>query len=96
VRTLLESFPRTIPSNYKVKGLELYEEGPAGFSLNDEAWAKADRQSDPNYDWYGYQQAIMNPIFDHPVLAHREANAALVVQWNDVLKELEPFNPRRA
>lgn len=95
MQLLLDSRPKTVPSNYEVKGMELYEEGPPGFSITDDQLAKAKRMEDPHYDWWSYQQSASNPLFDHPNLANREHDRGLAMGWNDLLKELEPFNSRR-
>lgn len=93
---LLESYPKTRPSNYDVVAFELVnpEAIEVGGTLDAAAWDKAIRQEDPNYDWYGYTQSVNKALFDHPDFAHRENDQALSMQWNDLLKELEPFNKR--
>lgn len=92
----LSSRAKTVPSNYNVRGVDMVVPGSEepGYSLTPDQWAKADRMNDPNYDWNSYQNAIKNSLFDHPALAHRETDQALAMQWNDLLKELEPFNSR--
>lgn len=93
---LLESYPKTKPSNYDVVAMVFVnpEAIEIGGTLTDEAWAKAIRQEDPNYDWYGYTQSVNKALFDHPAFSNRESDQAMAMQWNDLLKELEPFNKR--
>lgn len=90
---LLDSRPKTMPSNYAVKGFQSDVPGAEvpGYSLTADQWAKAERMNDPNYDWHNYQNAIKNSLFDHPDFAHREREQAMTEEWNDVLSELEPF-----
>lgn len=93
---LLSSFAKTIPSNYSVQGVTLVDplaETPGG-TLDDAAWDKATRQADPNYDWSSYQRAVKEALFDHPEFAHREREEAIREEWDDILSNLEPFNPR--
>lgn len=90
---LLSSYPKTVPSNYKVQGMTLVDplaETPGG-TLDAAAWDKAKRQADPNYDWYSYQKAVKNALFDHPELAHKEHEESLLEEWNSILCELEPL-----
>lgn len=96
MQTLLDSRAKTVPSNYQVKGFQLQESGAEvpGYSLTAEQWAKAERQASPDYDWYSYQQAVKNNIFDHPALAHREHDESVKHEWNSILSDLEPFNAR--
>ena len=93
---LLDSYPKTRPTNYKVEAFVFVnpEAIEVGGTLTDEAWAKAIRQEDPNYDWYGYTQSVNKALFDHPAFSNRESDQAMAMQWNDLLKELEPFNKR--
>uniref|UniRef100_A0AAU6VZH7 Uncharacterized protein n=3 Tax=unclassified bacterial viruses TaxID=12333 RepID=A0AAU6VZH7_9VIRU len=92
----LEPFPKTMPSNHQVREFDFEnpEAVTIGGTLDAEAWAKCSRQADPNYDWYGYTQSVNKTLFDHPDFAHREHEAAQKTEWNQILKDLEPFNPR--
>lgn len=92
----LEPFPKTMPSNHQVRSFELTnpEAVFVGGTLDDAAWAKCSRQADPHYDWYGYQQSVNKALFDHPDFAHREHEESQKAEWNQILKELEPFNQR--
>ena len=92
----LESFPKTMPSNFEIAAFELINPDAVdvGGTLTEEAFAKGKRQDDPHYDWYGYTQSVNKALFDHPDFAHREHEAAQKTEWNQILKDLEPFNPR--
>lgn len=94
MQLLLESRPKTVPCNYDLILEESYLPGSEqpGFSIDEAQWDKAKRQEDPNYDWYAYQTAISNPLFDHPSFANSEHD--LEREWEDLLRELEPFNRR--
>lgn len=96
MKTLLASFPKTVPSNHTVKGMELQEAGAEvpGYSCTPEQWDKAQRMEHPDYDWSGYQKSASRVLFDHPSLAHREHDEAQLVEWNSILNDLEPFNQR--
>lgn len=93
METLLDSRAKTVSSNYRVHGVELVVPGAEvpGYSCTPDQWEKAKRMEDPNYDWNSYQSAIKNSLFDHPALAHREREEAVTAEWNEILKELEPF-----
>lgn len=93
MQTLLDSRPKTVPSNYSVTGFQSDVPGAEvpGYSLTEEQWDKARRQADPNYDWHSYQQAVKNSLFDHPSLAHREHDESIKAEWNEILNELEPM-----
>lgn len=93
MQTLLSSRAKTVPNNYQVRGVDIEVPGAEvpGYSCTPEQWEKAKRMEDPNYDWSNYQAAIKNSLFDHPALAHREREEAVISEWNEVLKELEPF-----
>lgn len=93
MQTLLDSRAKTVPSNYDVRGVDVVVPGSEepGYSLTPEQWAKAERMADPNYDWSNYQNAIKNSLFDHPDFAHREHEAAVTQEWNEILSDLEPF-----
>lgn len=88
---MLSPFAKTMPSNYTIVGgtTDNPEAALAGGSLTKEAWAKAERQANPDYDWAGYQYCVKNSLFDHPRLAHREAEQAMIMHWNDILTELD-------
>ena len=93
---LLDSYPKTMPSNHIVQEFILSVPGSdtPGYSLTEAQWDKATRQANPNYDWYAYQQCVTKALFDHPEFAHREHDAAVAHEWEDILSELEPFNQR--
>lgn len=93
---LLELYPKTRPTNYELSVVVFInpEAIEPGGTLTEEAWAKAIRQEDPNYDWYGYTQSVNKALFDHPAFSNRESDQAMAMQWNDLLKDLEPFNKR--
>lgn len=88
---LLYPSAKTVPSNYIVSGFTI--ENPLasvpGGTLDDEAWAKAARQADPNYDWTGYESGSKRVLFDHPQFANRETDYGLATQHNDILHELD-------
>lgn len=96
MKTLLASYPKTVPNNYEVRGQEVSDAGAEvpGYSLTPDQFAKAQRMEDPNYDWNGYQKSASRILFDHPSLAHREHEEAQLVEWNSILNDLEPFNQR--
>ena len=96
MQLLLDSRAKTVPTNYTVQGCVQEVPGAEvpGYSCTPDQWAKAKRQEDPNYDWWAYQQCVTKALFDHPEFAHREHEAAVAQEWNDILTELEPFNPR--
>jgi hypothetical protein len=96
MRTLLASYPKTVPNNYEVKGedIEIAGAGDPGYSLTPDQWEKAIRMEDPNYDWNGYTTAATRVLFDHPSLAHKEHDEAQLIEWNNILNDLEPFNRR--
>ena len=93
---LLELYPKTRPANYELSAVVFInpEAIEPGGTLTKEAWDKAIRQEDPNYDWYGYTQSVNKALFDHPAFSNRESDQAMAMQWNDLLKDLEPFNKR--
>lgn len=80
-----------MPSNHVIVGgtTDNPEADTPGGTLTEEAWAKSERQANPDYDWAGYQFCVKNALFDHPRLAHREAEQAVATHWNDILTELE-------
>lgn len=94
MQALYDSRAKTIPSNHRVTGVDAYDfpgsEEP-GYSCTPDQWEKARRMELPNYDWAAYRKAIQNSLFDHPELAHKTEVAAVQDEWNNVLKELEPF-----
>lgn len=96
MKTLLASYPKTAPSNYRVKGEDVTVPGAEvpGYSLTPDQWDKAIRMEHPDYDWNGYQKSASRILFDHPSLAHREHEEAQLVEWNSILNDLEPFNQR--
>lgn len=93
MQALYDSRAKTIPSNHRIEGVELVVPGSdiPGYSCTPDQWEKARRMELPWYDWKAYRQAVQNHLFDHPELAHKENKAAEQAQWNEVLKELEPF-----
>lgn len=96
MRTLLASYPKTVPNNYEIKGedVEIAGSEVPGFSLTPDQWDKAIRMEHPDYDWGGYEKSASRVLFDHPSLAHREHEEAQLYEWNTILNDLEPFNRR--
>lgn len=93
MQKLLECFPKTMPTNYQVKGMEVSDVGSdvPGYSITQDQIDKAIRMEDPNYDWAAYERSIKDPLFDHPDFASRQGEFAMTAEWNDLLSQLEPF-----
>lgn len=96
MKTLLASYPKTVPHNYVVKGQAVEDAGAEvpGYSLTPDQFEKAQRMEHPDYDWGGYTKSATRVLFDHPSLAHREHEEAQAMEWNAILNDLEPFNQR--
>lgn len=93
MQKLLACFPKTMPSNYQVKGMTVcdVDSDVPGYSLTADQFEKAKRMEDPNYDWASYERHIKDPLFDHPDFAARQGDFAMTAEWNDLLSQLEPF-----
>lgn len=93
---MLSAYAKTMPSNYQLVPVEVSLELAPGATLDDEAWAKHERQCSPYYDWGEYQkihERVLDTI-DHPEYAKKVKEQILLQQWSDLLDELEPFDPR--
>ena len=65
----LASFPKTVPSNHVFEAIEFVNPDAleVGGTLSDDAWAKAQRQADPHYDWSNYQHYATRITVEHPL-----------------------------
>lgn len=93
--SVLSPSPKTIPSNYQIKPIDVSIGGEAGSTLDEEAWDKHERQCSPFYDWSAYERSFEEVLFEHPVYARRMREDAMVSAWNELLNHLEPFNPHQ-
>lgn len=94
MRLLLSSYAKTVPSNYQIKEIVVEDDIDPGESLDDEAWAKHERQCSPYYDWPDYQKTHEKvlDVLDHPEYAKRMREKAEIQQWSELLDQLEPFH----